>query len=53
MISIERCKKYLEEYGLTDAEVEEFRNSAYVIINEIIDQQIGRQNETTKTDNRI
>lgn len=39
MISIEECKTELEEYDLTDREVEEFRNGCYNIINHLIDYE--------------
>jgi hypothetical protein len=48
MLSIEECKKYLEEYNLTDEEIRAFRDGWYNIINAIIDEELGVQNEETK-----
>jgi hypothetical protein len=46
MLTVEESKKYLEKFNLTDEQVEQFRNSAYSIINDILDQLYE-----TKTDN--
>lgn len=51
MIPVEEYKKYLEEYHLTDEEVGLFRDGWYTVINSIIDQELGVQNEK-KDDNQ-
>lgn len=48
MLSIEECKKYLEEYDLTDAEVEEFRNGIHAIISSVFDNYERQYEKETK-----
>jgi hypothetical protein len=38
MLSVEECKKYLEKFNLTDKQIEQFRNSAYSIVSDILDE---------------
>lgn len=44
MLPLEKCKIYLEKFNLTDQQVEEFRNAAYSIVNDILDELY--ENET-------
>ena len=38
MLSVEETKKYLGKFNLTDKQVEQFRNAAYSIVNDILDE---------------
>lgn len=46
MISIEETKEYLGKFDLTDKQIEDFRNAAYSIVNDILDELYE-----TETDN--
>jgi hypothetical protein len=38
MLTLEESKKYLGKFNLTDKQVEIFRDAAYSIVNEILDE---------------
>ena len=38
MLPLEQCKKMLEKFNLSDEQIEQFRNSAYSIVNDILDE---------------
>lgn len=49
MLSIENCKKYLAGLNLTDKEVEELRNSLYLVIGNILDDYYQNNNEANNS----
>jgi hypothetical protein len=48
MLSVEESKAYLRKFNLTEKQVEQFRNAAYSIVNEILDELYE-----TEAENRI
>ncbi len=48
MLSVERCKKYLEGKNVTDKRAEEIRDYLYAISREIIKNNIANQKQNTK-----
>jgi hypothetical protein len=45
MLSIKETKEYIGDLGLTDKQVESFRNAAYSIVNDILDEIYETKNE--------
>ncbi len=45
MLSIEECRKYLGKDDLTDKEVEQLRNSLYLMIGSAVDHHLEKTNE--------
>lgn len=44
MLSIEECQNYLRDLDLSRAEVEAFRNAAYSVVNDILDELYETKN---------
>lgn len=45
MLSLEQCKTFLQGYDLTDAEVEQLRDSLYSVVNEVLDEYARDRNK--------
>lgn len=44
MITVKESKVYLADFDLSDKQVEQFRDSAYSIVNEILDELYETKN---------
>ena len=53
MLSIQECKKHLGNLDLSDKEVEELRNSMYLVIGGILDDYYKNNYETNNKTRRI
>ena len=45
MLSLEETKDYLKKFNLTDTQAEEFRNAAYSVVNDILDELYETENK--------
>lgn len=45
MLSLEQTKEYLKKFNLTDAQAEQFRNTAYSVVNDILDELYETENK--------
>ncbi len=48
MLSVEKCKKYLDGNSFTDEEIEEIRNSLYQAAELLIDKFIEEKNNVDR-----
>lgn len=43
MLTIKQCKNYIPNFNLTDDEIEEIRDSLYLIVGEVYDDFYGEK----------
>ena len=47
MLTVEQCRQYIPNRQLTDEQVEELRDSLYLVVGEILDQLYENDHETS------
>lgn len=46
MINIEECEKYINKLNLNNTEIEELRNSVYLIVDSMLENYLAEKYET-------